>query len=316
MRMSEQNINEPGSITQPFQKRRFVRWSLLLALGFWLLAATTRFYWASQLTLLSARYSEETRYAATSRARITPDGPWTVNNVISRRIGQALAVYDDVLIVQDGVHWTSKTGEVLFESSGIYGVDRHTRKNLSGYGNISRTGWFLFPPHVQQKSYPYWDSAFIGPRTAVFDRTATVNGVLVYVFKFNARDMDETAGYAHLPGVPERYQARTDGEGMLWVEPTSGVVVDYQEGGVSYFFDASSKKRIADLFIWRGRYTPQTKAAQLQSAIASRRRINLLEIWLPLGLLLCGFVSLAFAGLRSPRSITTNSARIDTGTYS
>src|SRR4028118_544552 len=120
MRTNEQRAQQPESVTTQFQKRRFMKRALLLTLGFWLLAAITRFWWAPQLTRLSAGYSEETHYAATSRARLTPDGAWTVNNVVSRRIAQALAVYEDVVIIQDDVHWTSETGDVLFESSGVY----------------------------------------------------------------------------------------------------------------------------------------------------------------------------------------------------
>jgi hypothetical protein len=186
---------------------------------------------------------------------------------------------------------------VLFESAGIYGVNRHTRANEPGYGNVGRTGQFLFPPHLQRKTYNYWDPLFIGPRVAKFARTDQMNGLTVYVFHFTVRSLNETAGYAYLADVPERYDAHTDAQGTLWIEPVSGIVVDYKEHGTSYFFEKKTNRRIADLFDWTDRFTPETKDSQWKLAVAARRRMLMLEVALPLGLLVGGLICLGL-GLR------------------
>lgn len=276
---------------------RFLRRHLPIALSLCLLAGVMRFWLAPQWARLPADYAEETSYQAQSRARETPAGKWESARLIGRRVDQTLVTSGDTAIVQGDLHWATESGQVLFESAGIYGVDRRTRRNLSGYGNVNRNGQFLFPVHLQRTTYRYWDPIYIGPRTATFERQDMVNGLPVYVFQFAARNLDETAGYTHLPDVPERYQAHTDGEGTLWIEPTSGIVVDYKERGVSYFFDAARRKRAGDFYFWSDHFTAQTKAAQLKSAIAARRRIRTLEIWLPVALLLGGLGCLVM-GLR------------------
>lgn len=277
---------------------------ILMPLALWVLAGAQYFWLAPQWQRLPADYTDEKHFLADTRSRETPAGKWENARLVARRAEQTLVTSGDTAIVQGDLHWATESGRVLFESAGIYGVNRRTRTNLPGYGNVNRTGHFLFPPHVQRKTYTYWDPMFIGPRVAAFDRTATVNGLPVYVFHFTARNLDETSGYTHLPDVPERYEARTDGRGTLWLDPTSGIVVDYEERGTSYFFDAATRERVADLFIWSGHFTPQTKAAQLRRAIAARQRIRALGIWLPLGLLLSGVVWLLVAcgaELRSDR---------------
>ncbi len=300
------NENRDGDELKPtMSQRRFGR-QLSLALGLWLLAAITRWWIAPQWARLPADYADETFYQARSRARQTPDGKWESARLIGRRVDQTLVVSGDTAIVQGDLHWSTEAGQVLFESGGIYGVNRHSRRNVSGYGNVNRSGQFLFPPHVERRSYTYWNPLFIGPCTATFDRTAVVNGLPVYVFRFTARNLDESSGYTHLPDVPERYEAHTDGQGTLWIEPISGIVVDYRERGASYFFDGRTRKRVADFFVWSDHFTPQTKTAQLQRA-AARRRMMALEIWLPLGLLLGGLLWLAL-GLRRAAPASTRAS--------
>jgi len=281
------------------EPRRLPRRGWRLALGLWLLAAVTRFWIAPQWERLPADYAEETSYQAQSRARETPTGKWEDTPLIARRVDQTLVASGDTAIVQGDVHWSTQAGQVLFETAGIYGVDRRNLRNLSGYGNVDRSGQFLFPTHLQRAVYRYWDPLYVGPRTATFERSDAVAGLAVYVFHFTARDLDETAGFSHLPDVPERYQAHTDADGTLWIEPNSGIVVDYQERGVSYFFEAATRRRVADLFVWSDHFTPQTRAAQLKLATAARLRSKALEGWLPLALLLCG--ALCFAPGRRRR---------------
>ena len=292
------NDNLDGNGSRPASDKRRLLRAFPLALGLWLLAALTRFWLAPQWERLPADYASETRFLADTRSRETPAGKLTNVRLIARRVDQTLVTSGDTAIVQGDLHWATESGEVLFESAGIYGVNRLTRMNLSGYGNVDRAGQFLFPARLQRGTYSYWDPLYIGPRTATFERSDTVHGLPVYVFHFTARNLNETAGYTYLPDVPERYEAHTDGQGTMWIEPNSGIVVDYDESGVSYFFDAVTQKRVADLFIWKDHFTPQTKAAQLELASAALRHSRTLELWLPLALLLGGALCLAIGRWR------------------
>ena len=233
---------------------------------------------APRLNELPAAYAGETRYAAEGHLRETPDGAWTPITMVARRVDQTIVAAAETHIVQGDLHWTTESGQVIFESSGLYGVDRRTRMNVPGYGDIERTGQFLFPPGIAPVAFQFWDPMFIGPRTATFDRVETLAGLAVYVFRFSGTAMDETAGYGYLPGVPERYRTLTDGQGTLWIEPVSGVLVDYEEAGDSFFVAAATGERVASFFQWRDRYTPETEAAQLALARTARTRILVLAL--------------------------------------
>ena len=217
----------------------------------------------------------------------------TSTQLIARRVDQTLSTSGNVYIIQGDIHWTTEDGTPTYETITLYGVDCRTRVNLPGYGDTDHTGQFLFPQHVQQTTYELWDPYYPGPRTATFRRVEAVQDLTVYVFDFIATNVDDTGGFTFLPDVPERYYAYSDGQGTLWIEPVSGIVVDFEDGGVTYFVDVNTGQRVADMYHWSARYTTETQAAQLALARTARKMHLALEVWLPGGLLITGLLWLA-----------------------
>ncbi len=252
-------------------------------------------YWIAPLAgRLPHDYASEIRLSVKDRIRDTPTAEYTTSSLTNRRMDQTLINLGNVSIIQGDLHVNTDSGVVVFESTGMYGVDRYTRLNMDGYGDVMRSGQYLFPPHVLPSAYQVWDPMFIGPRYAVYDHSEMLEQLLVYVFYFSAAGLDETAGYSYLADVPESYLAYTDGSGVAWVEPVSGRVVDYQEQGLSYFVEPATGKRVADFHDWTGQFTSQTKAEQINLASAERLRALLLENALPGGLFLLGLLVLGF----------------------
>jgi len=264
-------------------------------------AVLLRFWIAPFSEHLPAHYANEAKLIEEDKFRDSPTGEWQVSTLNAQRVDQTITNSGQTAIIEGALHVYNVSGEVNFEVTSLYGVDRRTRLNLAGYGEVDRTGQYLFSPHVKRIEYPIWDPMFVGLRQATFERMEQIEGLQVYVFSFSASGMDESAGYSYLPDVPEHYLAHTDGEGTIWVEPLSGIVVDYMDNGISYFVIPSTGARLADFNQWEERYTPETITAQIKLARAARLRILLLEVWLPAALLVAGLIWLAI-GLRLPKS--------------
>lgn len=266
------------------------------------LLAALQWRWVGpQLLRLPADYADEISYDASSRYRDSPTGPWTRSRLVARRVDQTLLATADRSVIQGDLHWTDADGVAQYETSNVFGVDRHTRANLPDSGNARRTGAYLFPRHTQPRTYVLWDPQYVGPRTARFEEATRIDGLRVYRFSFTASNLDETAGYLAVPGIPERYRAFTDGQGRMWIEPTSGVVVDYEERGNSFFVDVATGRRLGDFYQWTDRLSAPSRAAKLAQARAGRRRILWLEYGLPGMLALAGLGCFAF-GLRIGRA--------------
>jgi hypothetical protein len=261
-------------------------------------AVLLRFWIAPLLDQVPANYSSETDYTNENQIRDSPTGDWMTASLIAKRVDQTISAKANTLIVEGALHVYFEDGSVNFETSALYGVDRRTRKNAPGLGDTIRNGQFLFPLHVQQSSYVYWDPIYIGPRMATFDHIEQINGLRIYVFHFTAENLDETKGFDYLPDVPERYRAITTGQGILWIEPVSGIVVDYEDQGASSFVDPGTGAVVAAFSRWDERYTPETRAAQLRLASEARLRILALEVWLPGGLAITGLLWLVI-GVRT-----------------
>jgi hypothetical protein len=267
------------------------------ALILFLLAGICNLWLGPLAEQLPGNYANETEHLDQVRSRETVNGEWQASTLIVKRTDQTITSSATVNLIEGGVHSYSAPDVASFEVSGLYGVDRTTRQNLPGYGDVERSGHYLFPPHVQPGSYTIWNPIFIGPLRASFVRSDTVEGLPVYVFQFSATGLDETAGYSYLSGVPNHYHALTDGQGTAWVEPVSGIVVDYEDSGTSYFAEPATRARIADFNQWTERFTPVTIAAQLKLAQAARLQALFLEIWLPGGLTAAGLACLGWAGV-------------------
>ena len=275
-----------------------MKWPILGALAFLFVSALLRFWIAPVMEYLPADYAAEVALSEDNQFRDSPTGEWQTNTLKTRRVDKIITNSGQTAIIEGALHVYYASGEVNFEVTSLYGVDRRTRQNLAGYGDVNRTGQYLFPPHVKRIEYPIWDPFFVGLRQATYQRTEKIDGLQVYVFSFNGAGMDESAGYSYLPDIPEHYLAHTDGKGTIWIEPLSGIVMDYQDSGVSYFVIPSTGVRLADFNQWEERYTHETRTTQIKLARAARLRILLLEVWLPAASLLVGLIWLLVGFLK------------------
>ena len=269
----------------------------------WLLAGALRWGIAPFLEALPSDYAAETHYLGKARTHQSPTANAEEFESIIRRNDQVLTSADGRAMIQGDLHWLTPSGVVIFETINMYGVDRRTRENVTGYGNLDRSGQYLFPPHTEKKKYGFWDPNYAGPAVVTFDRAEEFRGIKVYVFNNLVDGIDETAGFTALPDVPSKYRALTFGQGRFWVEPLSGVVVNHEDGGTSYFVNAKTGRRVGQPIIqWTQHYTDETVDAQLRLARSTRRWMLGLEVWGPALLVVAGIIwwILEFSRRRDP----------------
>jgi Porin PorA len=299
---AETIIGPQNAITSKFLK---------LSTGLWiggivLLAAAAMLRWwvAPFFELLPADYVSETRYGATMQSRQAPFTAAEEVEAIVRRRDQVMISDRQHVIVQGDAHRSTPAGVLIFENINVYGVDRHSRKNLADYGNEKRVGQYLFPPHTGKQQYDFSDPIHAGTYIVTFDHAENFHGTEVYLYNTVADGIDETVGYSSLPNVPKKYRAMTYGKGRYWVEPVSGVVVDHEDSGTSYFIDQASGQRVGEpINQWSARYTPETILAQLHLATVTRWQMLALERWLPIAFAAAGMISIA-AGFGAVRGRT------------
>ena len=127
-----------------------------------------------------------------------------------------------VIIKQDINFYHAELGVPLTDvsTSELLGVDRTTRENVSGYGDMDRSGQFTFPAGVKQGSYDCWSSSVMQTLPAQFIEELEFEGLMVYKFKIDEQGINY--GTDEATGLPRTMDSLTE----IKVEPVSGIPVD------------------------------------------------------------------------------------------
>jgi hypothetical protein len=136
------------------------------------------------------------------------------------RLLTATGTEDDVLLLQQDIDvYHAEAGILLSSTSEVYGLDRTTRANVAGYGDMDRAGQFTFPAGVEQETYSFWSSSTMTALPANFVSEETYHGITVYNFKIDSSDLP--AGTMEGTSAPQTMDVLTE----IKVEPVSGVPV-------------------------------------------------------------------------------------------
>ena len=152
-----------------------------------------------------------------------------IQTTMERTITATGVTEDDVLLLrQDIVFFEATSGAPLgdinpalaaLDTTETYYLDRTTRANVPGEGDVSRSGQFTFPADVEQKTYQYWSSSTKTALPATFKGEETYQGLTVYVFEINS------IGNPYYPDATTGLPQTMDAYAKIKVEPVSGVPV-------------------------------------------------------------------------------------------
>lgn len=139
------------------------------------------------------------------------------------RLLSATGTEDDVLLLKQDINFFIAGSSTLLEdvsSSELLGIDRTTRENVPGYGDMDRSGQFTFPSGVEKESYNFWSSTVMSPLPAQYISEEQFEGLLVYNFKIDVQGI--ALGIDEASGLPRTMDILTE----IKVEPISGIPVD------------------------------------------------------------------------------------------
>jgi len=177
-------------------------------------------------------------------------------------------------------------------------------------GNIAFTGQlYLFPFSTQKKTYQYFDGTLRKSLPMAYQGEEKFDGLPTYRFQQVVPQQDLPTDAQTLSGLlsflaPDaktgtmNYQATR----TLWVEPLTGAIVGYREQQHRELVpDTGSSVVILDATF---QYDQATLKAVHDQAADGRSQLLLLGRYVPIGLLVCGFV-LALLGVLVTRRATT-----------
>ena len=176
---------------------------------------------------------------------------------------RAISTKGDVLIVEDR---TDSTPDIL-TSTITLGVDRSSRKLVSGYGDRERSGLWTFPIRTKQHTYSLWSDTAGRPTDAHFVGKEKLDGLEVYVFKTEEPNLPLDMSVINIgslfgPGIkaPFTQDMVIDDK----IEPNTGIEVSFRnEKNISGTNLAGEKTLVATLIY---QYTDDTIADKINDA--------------------------------------------------
>ncbi|OZC42657.1 hypothetical protein CH289_27050 [Rhodococcus sp. RS1C4] len=156
-----------------------------------------------------------------------------------------------------------------------------------------------FPFHVEQKSYPYFDTTARRSQEIEFAGETTLNGLDVYRFVQDIAPLD-TGGKLSLPAsywgidgdeeilMHRYYKARRE----LLVEPTTGAIVFGKQAVHQYYGRTADDPAAVTIVEMSPELDAATVDEQVQRAVESKRLVDWVEIYGPLSLGATGLVAL------------------------
>ena len=210
-----------------------------IVLGVWLLGGV-----APSILELPKDYSLNIEYFSTNKEYDFDKSKWS-EQLVSKSIREDKTIdsRDDHIIIESNFHVENLLGETLFSFSETYDVNQASLKAKNLNEENEKNTYFRFPPFVKKQNYHLINTDIIGAVNLEYKRSEPLKGLNTYVFGFDKKNIDETAGYSRVNGVPEEYGVLTDTWGSMWVEPVTGRIVKFENFGNGTRVNKTTLKR-------------------------------------------------------------------------
>jgi hypothetical protein len=265
---------------------------LLLFVLFLAAIPVWRYWFVPELLKLPGDYESVVNYRRLSNTNHQIGGEWIGAELVKGYTKEQTISLDGNTQIIEGLYQAQDlNNKTLWEVKKEYGVDRGSRELQNGFGQYAKNTFYLFPPNLKKQTYNVWFAQYLYPIELTFRGTEKLQGLAVYHFSAENFIFDDSAGFQWLDTVPELYKVFADGTVNVWVEPVTGVIIDYKGGGVAYYADKITGEKVQDMQTWRNEYSDDTIANQVRIAQNEKQEIILYERWIPI---LLGLISLAF----------------------
>lgn len=199
-------------------------------------------------------------------------------------------VQEDVLLLDTVFDVETLSGEQIFRAEKQFGVDAKTGKNVPGYGDQDREGFFLFPKHAEKKSYTFWHYSFTKPVLLDFVGEEILHNLQVYHYTGSLAEQKGIHQW-EVGIVPEDTLIFSKVQVNVWIEPTSGYFVKLRDTGETFYHDPVTKQMLFPKNKYSNTFADDTIANQVLRAYRQKQSIILYEQLIPI---LLGMIAFAF----------------------
>lgn len=187
---------------------------------------------------------------------------------------------DGALDIKNLFDVRTTSGEKVFAVERIYGIDKITMQHVPGRGDRDRQGYLFAPANLGNQDFTYWHVNYDEPALMKFQSEEDILGLKThrYTTYYHA---DQTKDLTFLPGVGTTRGVNLDIDLRLWIEPSTGYLVKYEDYTTAYFYDLATGKRLHPWNQFSNSYGFDSVATHVQFAKQEKQRKDLIETGVP-----------------------------------
>lgn len=193
---------------------------------------------------------------------------------------QFLRREDDVYIINNVFDVKTSNGDTIFSVERNYGINPLSGEHVSGYGDKDRSGYLFAPKNLNKEPYLYWHVNYDTPVEMTYVAEEKILGLETYKYTSNFT-VDQSESLDHLPGVGEERGISTVVSLFIWIEPTSGHMVKYEDSAIAYYYDLKSGEIISPWNKFSNRYATTSIAENVHQASNEKIRLMIFEKFIP-----------------------------------
>lgn len=287
------------------------RRALALALSFTVLAGLWQFVWGPQMTRLPDNYNYNASVVSYDNFYDETAARFSGRTLSNTQFSySATGSQDGVVNIKNVFDVRTSAGEPIFAVERLYGIDRTTRQHVPERGDHPRNGYLFAPRHLAKEDFVYWHVNYDEPAVMKFQGEEDILGLKTYRYKadFHA---DQTKDLKHISGVGVDRGINLDISLQLWVEPTTGHLIKYEDFTTAYFYDLTTGRRLNPWNQFQNTYSFESIVTQVQRAEQDKRRMIFAEMTMPVLLVAAALVCLArwAVWLHRDRALAEKSSR-------
>lgn len=238
-------------------------------------------YISPEILKLPTNISVKGNMIHTENNRFDINSEWTGNTIAISSVNIKTArTSGNTSVLNSSFKVESLVGDTLFELNQSFHVDRKTRHNLPGASDLKGTSHILFPPNMSKKDINFWPAELGAPTVITYVGNKSIKNLNTYHFKATNTIVDDSPGFENLSLVPEKYKALSRVNIDLYVEPVTGIIVDYQDSGISYYADKDNKP-VWDMDDWSNKYNDPTIIERIKEAKSKKVIYRSISLYIP-----------------------------------
>lgn len=210
------------------------------------------------------------------------------------------------MLVENQFQILSEAESNLFEIKRIYGIDPQTGAHIPGLGDKDRNGYLFAPRDLKPGvGFTYWHVNYDGPAEMEYIGRENRFGVELYIYETyyeNARitqNLEETDAQ----NVSEEWGILLEPHLKIWVEPITGMLMNYEEDTTAYYYEIESGEKLSPWKHFSNTFSEESIKEKVVEVRMGKMWILLHKILLPIAYLLIGGIFLLFAVIKKvPRN--------------